>query len=103
MSGIDPRHNLGVQRGEAAHALERHALREAVISASASSATNGDQSASGPAAGEGRAVNRILTIGISENGPCGVRDHAHLLSKGLQSEGLACSIAWLSRPERSPH
>jgi glycosyltransferase involved in cell wall biosynthesis len=40
---------------------------------------------------------RVATIGVSTDDPCGVRDHAALLSQALAADGVHCSLHWLSR------
>ena len=44
---------------------------------------------------------RIAVVGVSEPGPCGVRDHGRLLAEQLEREGSACSRHWLERSSPS--
>jgi len=51
---------------------------------------------------EGRPL-RVAAVGVSTTDPCGVRDHATLLARGLVGEGIECSLLWLEREgEQSP-
>ena len=40
---------------------------------------------------------RLAVVGMSEPGPCGVRDHGRLLAEQLEREGVPCSRHWLER------
>jgi hypothetical protein len=44
---------------------------------------------------------RLAVVGVSEQGPCGVRDHGRLLAAELEREGLPCSRHWLERSQPS--
>jgi hypothetical protein len=45
-----------------------------------------------------RAV-KLAVVGISEPGPCGMRDHGRLLADELEREGVPCSRHWLERTD----
>jgi glycosyltransferase involved in cell wall biosynthesis len=47
------------------------------------------------------AAPRIAVVGVSINPICGVRDHATLLARELESGGASCTMHWLTRSERS--
>ncbi len=42
---------------------------------------------------------RLAVVGVSEPGPCGVRDHGRLLADELAREGMPCSRHWLEREQ----
>lgn len=42
---------------------------------------------------------RLAVVGVSEPGPCGVRDHGRLLADELTREGMPCSRHWLEREQ----
>jgi len=44
---------------------------------------------------------RLAVVGVSEAGPCGVRDHGRLLAQELEREGLKCSRHWMERSRPS--
>lgn len=44
---------------------------------------------------------RVAAIGASTDDPCGVRDHAALLSQALDADGVQSSLHWLSREASS--
>src|SRR5581483_8510836 len=43
------------------------------------------------------AARRLAVVGVSEPGPCGVRDHGRLLAEELTRTGMPCSRHWLER------
>jgi glycosyltransferase involved in cell wall biosynthesis len=43
------------------------------------------------------AETRIAVVGMSSTPTCGARDHAGLLTEGLERDGLSCSRHWLER------
>lgn len=51
------------------------------------------------AAGAVTAGARLAVIGVSEQGPCGMRDHGRLLAEELTREGMPCSRHWLEREQ----
>jgi hypothetical protein len=65
----------------------------------ASAELHGTEGGAGQANGAPPA--RVAVVGISEAGPCGVRDHGRLLADQLEREGVACSRHWLERSGRS--
>ncbi len=56
-----------------------------------------EPSAPGAAEAPGGAFSRVAVVGVSESDYCGVRDHAELLSAGLERAGVAHSTHWLRR------
>ncbi len=42
---------------------------------------------------------RLAVVGVSEPGPCGMRDHGRLLADELAREGMPCSRHWLEREQ----
>ncbi len=44
---------------------------------------------------------RLAVVGISEPGPCGMRDHGRLLAAQLEREGSFCEVHWLERSDAS--
>lgn len=44
---------------------------------------------------------RVAAVGVSTSAPCGVRDYATLLGRGLAEQEVDCSLHWLSRTEQS--
>ncbi len=71
------------------------------MSASPEPTTEADGAESEAAAqAAGRAL-RLAVVGISEPGPCGVRDHGRLLAEELEREGLHCSRHWMERERPS--
>jgi glycosyltransferase involved in cell wall biosynthesis len=67
------------------------------MSASPEPTTEADGAESEAAAhGDGRPL-RLAVVGVSEPGPCGVRDHGRLLAEELEREGLQCSRHWMER------
>lgn len=54
-----------------------------------------------PDAGEGETPRpgKLAVVGISEPGPCGMRDHGRLLAEELEREGIPCSRHWLERTD----
>jgi hypothetical protein len=44
-------------------------------------------------------AQRLAVVGISEPGPCGMRDHARILAAELEREGISCEIHWLERTD----
>jgi glycosyltransferase involved in cell wall biosynthesis len=51
-----------------------------------------------PRGPEQRAV-RAAVVGISAGTPCGVHEHATLLARSLEREGVSCSLHWLWRSD----
>jgi glycosyltransferase involved in cell wall biosynthesis len=45
-------------------------------------------------------VRRVAAVGLSLEGPCGVRDYARGLAEALPAQGVECSLHWASRSER---
>jgi glycosyltransferase involved in cell wall biosynthesis len=43
---------------------------------------------------------RIATVGMSINPICGAHDHATLLARGLERDGVTCTMHWLTRTQR---
>jgi glycosyltransferase involved in cell wall biosynthesis len=44
---------------------------------------------------------RVAVLGISEPGPCGMRDHGRILTAELEREGISCELHWLERTEET--
>ena len=65
----------------------------------ASAELHGADSRTDPA--NGAPAWRVAVAGISEPGPCGVRDHGRLLADQLEREGIGCSRHWLERGSSS--
>ncbi len=42
---------------------------------------------------------RLAVLGISEPGPCGMRDHGRILTAELEREGISCEVHWLERTD----
>src|SRR3954451_11597462 len=53
----------------------------------------------GDVPGAGESAVRLAVIGVSESGPCGMRDHGRLLAEELAREGMPCSCHWLEREQ----
>ena len=45
---------------------------------------------------------RLAIVGVSLSSICGVRDHAELLARALEQQGIACSTHWCSRDRTAP-
>src|SRR2546428_11748897 len=44
---------------------------------------------------------RIVTVGMSVQANCGTRDHATLLARLLEREGMSSSLHWLAREQHA--
>ncbi len=60
-------------------------------------ASEGLDGAEEEAAAPDRSPRRLAVVGISEPGPCGMRDHGRILSAELERDGISCAVHWLER------